>query len=82
MLRKPAALSEASFRYLASNVAALFTQITNGTSGTYSHSQKAEILELMEQLIEVVTAAQEENSEPKPQTKRKNSLDNGKASFF
>jgi hypothetical protein len=73
MLRKQEQYSVHSFRYLASNVADLFTQIANGTSGTYSHSQKAEILELTEQLIEVVTAAQEENSERKQLTQRKNS---------
>lgn len=73
MPRKQGQYSEASFRYLASNAASLFTQIANGTSGTYSPYLKAEISELMEQLIDLVTEATAENSEQKLQTKRKNS---------
>ena len=56
MLRKPEALSAPNSLYLALSAGAQCIQMIAGTWDTCSHSQKVEMLELMEQVTGSVTA--------------------------
>jgi adenosylmethionine-8-amino-7-oxononanoate aminotransferase len=73
MLRKQEQYSEHSSLYLVLNAGAQYIQMIAGTLDTCSTYRKAEISAAMAQLIDLVTEATAENSEPKLQTKRKNS---------
>jgi hypothetical protein len=78
MSRKQEATSAHNSHYHALNVEALYTLAMHSMSDTCSHCPPAEISKLMAQHIENAIEAQEENSEPKQLTQRKNNSDNGK----